>query len=69
VNIRKDGTLESIEVNRPSEHAILNLAAQRIVQLAAPFPPFPPDLARRIDVLAITRTWNFIDNKLDTETP
>jgi protein TonB len=69
VNIRKDGTLESIEVNRPSEHAILNLAAQRIVQLAAPFPPFPPDLARRIDILAITRTWNFIDNQLDTETP
>ena len=69
VNIRKDGTLESIEVNRPSEHAVLNLAAQRIVQLAAPFPPFPPDLARRIDILAITRTWNFIDNQLDTETP
>jgi len=66
VYIRHDGSLERIEIDRPSEHAILNLAAQRIVQLAAPFAPLPDTLARDADVLTITRTWHFTDQQLDT---
>lgn len=66
VHIRRDGSLERIDVDQPSEHAILNLAAQRIVRLAAPFAPLPDEIARTTDVLAITRTWHFIDNRLDT---
>lgn len=66
VHIRKDGSLERVEIDRPSEHAILNLAAQRIVQLAAPFPPLPTSIAEQTDILAITRTWHFIENRLDT---
>ncbi|GAB2893492.1 TonB family protein [Paralcaligenes sp. KSB-10] len=69
VYIKKDGQLARIEINQPSEYAVLNLAAERIVQLAAPFAPLPPAVARHTDVLAITRTWHFIDNQLDTQTP
>ncbi len=69
VYIRRDGSLERIEIDRPSNHPILNLAASRIVQLAAPFPPLPPAIAARTDVLAITRTWNFVNQTLETQTP
>ncbi|HXF77543.1 MAG TPA: energy transducer TonB, partial [Usitatibacter sp.] len=31
----------------------------RIVQLSAPFEPFPPDIAKDTDILHITRTWTF----------
>jgi len=64
VHIHRDGSLARITVDRPSEHAILNLAAQHIVQLAAPFAPLPVELNR--DVLTITRTWHFTDQHLDT---
>ncbi|NYT80135.1 TonB family protein [Alcaligenaceae bacterium] len=69
VYIRKDGSLDRIEIDRPSNHAILNLAASRIVQLAAPFPPLPPAIAEETDILAITRTWNFINQTLETDIP
>jgi len=59
VVIRSDGTLERVEVNRPSGHKLLDDAARRIVQLAAPFAPFPPDIRRDTDVIEITRTWTF----------
>ncbi len=48
---------------------MLNQAARRIVQLAAPFAPFPPDIARDTDILAITRTWNFVNDTLETRAP
>lgn len=69
VYIKKNGDLDRIEIDRPSRHAILNLAAQRIVQLAAPFAPLPTSIAKHTDMLAITRTWHFVDNQLNTETP
>jgi protein TonB len=59
VAIRSDGSLESVEINRPSGQRVLDRAALRIVKLAAPFAPFPPDIARDTDVLHITRTWIF----------
>ena len=59
VNIRADGNVESIEINRPSGERILDAAAQRIVRLAAPYSPFPPDIRKEVDVLSITRTWTF----------
>ena len=67
VYIRRDGTLEKVEIDRPSPHAILNLAAARIVQLAAPFAPLPPTMAANMDVLAITRTWHFVNQTLETQ--
>ncbi|KOF52337.1 energy transducer TonB [Achromobacter sp. DMS1] len=69
VTVRSDGSIGGVEIDQPSPHAVLNQAARRIVQLAAPFPPFPPDIARDTDELVITRTWHFINDTLETEAP
>jgi protein TonB len=69
VYIRKDGSVERTEIDRPSPHAVLNLAATRIVQLAAPFAPLPASIANDTDVFAITRTWNFMNQQLETLSP
>ncbi len=59
VGIRADGSLESIAVDRSSGQKILDLAAKRIVEMASPYAPFPPDIKRDTDILYITRTWTF----------
>ncbi len=59
VAIKADGTVEAIDVNRPSGHKVLDDAAKHIVRLAAPFAAFPPDIAKDVDILHITRTWTF----------
>lgn len=59
VAIKSDGTVERVDINRPSGHKLLDEAARRIVQLAAPFAAFPADIAKDTDVLHITRTWTF----------
>ena len=68
VTIRADGSVVSVDIDHPSQHALLNQAARRIVQLAAPFPPFPPDIAKDTDQLSITRTWHFVNDTLSTDT-
>lgn len=69
VELRADGSVASVDIDVPSEHAVLNQAVRRIVQLAAPFSPFPPEIARETDVLSITRTWHFTNDSLDTGAP
>ena len=69
VYIRADGSVADAVIDRPAEHPELNLAARRIVQLAAPYPAFPAELAATTDLLAITRTWNFVNDTLDTQAP
>ena len=59
VGIRADGSIESISVDKSSGKKILDVAAQRIVQLSAPFSAFPPEIRRDTDILYITRTWTF----------
>ena len=59
VAIRADGTVEQIDINVPSGYKLLDDAARQIVQLSAPFAPFPPDIAKDVDILHITRTWTF----------
>lgn len=59
VNIRADGSLESVEINKSSGQRILDAAAQQIVRLAAPYARFPPDIRKETDILSITRTWTF----------
>ena len=59
VGIRSDGKLESIALDRSSGQKVLDLAAQKIVRMAAPYAPFPPDIKRDTDILYITRTWTF----------
>lgn len=62
VSIRADGSVESVEINKSSGQRILDAAAQRIVNLAAPYAPFPPDIRKETDILSITRTWMFTSN-------
>lgn len=69
VYIRADGSVADVEIDEPSPYAVLNQSARRIVQMAAPFAPFPPDIARDTDILAITRTWNFVNDTLETQAP
>lgn len=64
VRVKSDGTLAGFEIDKPSEYAVLNQAARRIVQMASPFAPFPPDIARDTDELVITRTWHFVNDTL-----
>lgn len=59
VAIRADGSVEKIELNRSSGHPVLDDAARRIVELAAPYAQFPPDVRRDTDIIEITRTWTF----------
>lgn len=59
VGIRADGRLESVAVDRSSGQKILDLSAKKIVEMASPYAPFPPDIKRDTDILYITRTWTF----------
>lgn len=59
VALNPDGTVHSVAVLRSSGHKLLDDAAVRIVELAAPFAPFPPDIRAEADILHITRTWKF----------
>jgi protein TonB len=66
VAIRADGSVERIRVVESSGFDLLDEAAVKIVELAAPFAPFPPDIRAETDVLDITRTWQFLSsNRLD----
>jgi protein TonB len=64
VALNPDGTVREIRILRPSGHRVIDEAASRIVNLAAPFPPFPPEILKDADILHITRTWEFSTNQL-----
>ena len=59
VSIKSDGSVENIEINTSSGSRILDAAAVKIVEMSAPFAPFPPDIKRDTDILHVTRTWTF----------
>lgn len=66
VAVRKDGSVVEAAMEKSSGSPVLDRAARRIVNMAAPFPPFPPEIARDTDVLEITRTWVFTNDQLST---
>lgn len=59
ISINADGSLAAFEMERSSGHDVLDRAARRIVQMAAPFARFPDNIRRDTDILVITRTWHF----------
>lgn len=59
VTIDKEGHVMDIAIQQSSGNSKIDIAARRLVQLASPFPPFPPALAARFDQIVITRTWQF----------
>ncbi|WP_376693798.1 energy transducer TonB [Wenzhouxiangella sp. EGI_FJ10409] len=59
VDVLEDGSIGRIRVLRSSGHDVLDEAAVRIVRLSSPFAPLPEEILREVDVLTITRTWQF----------
>ncbi|MDA8260516.1 MAG: energy transducer TonB [Betaproteobacteria bacterium] len=59
VSIYANGRIEAVEVDSSSGSKILDTAAIKIVELAAPYAPFPDDMRKKADILSITRTWTF----------
>lgn len=59
VVIRSDGSLDKVELSRSSGQKVLDNAARRIVEMAAPYSRFPDSIRRDTDVVEITRTWSF----------
>lgn len=59
VSIMADGSIENVEINQSSGFKVLDNAARRIVELAAPYAPFPEDIRKDTDIIHITRTWTF----------
>lgn len=60
VEITANGSIHGINIIRPSGFKVLDDAAVRIVRLSAPFKPFPKNIRDEIDILHITRTWQFV---------
>jgi protein TonB len=59
VTLRPDGSIDGVELDRSSGLKVLDEAAFRIVQMAAPFAAFPAEIRKDTDLLVITRTWFF----------
>jgi len=59
VDLSPDGDLIRVEIRKSSGYKILDDAAKRIVQLAAPYAAVPDSVLRGNTRLVITRTWKF----------
>ena len=59
VAIRPDGSIDSLQVTKPSGYPILDRAAEKILNLAAPFAPFSSEILKDYNMIVITRTWTF----------
>lgn len=68
VSVRRDGSVQAIEVVESSGIALLDQSAVRIVRLAEPFPPLP-ETREHIELLHITRTWQFEAGNFSGQAP
>lgn len=59
VSIFSDGKVEKIEIDKSSGSKLLDQAAVRIVEMAAPYAAFSREMRDKADILSITRTWTF----------
>ena len=59
VALLPNGEVKRIRVMKSSQHKVLDQAAIEIVELAAPFQPFPQAMRDEVDILEIIRTWHF----------
>ncbi|MEW5248566.1 energy transducer TonB [Microbulbifer sp. 2201CG32-9] len=66
VRLLPNGAVEKVTILKSSGEAVLDDAAQQIVRLAAPFPPFPAEIRKSADRLEIIRTWRFEMTGLST---
>ncbi len=59
VALSPDGNIINVKISKSSGHKVLDDAARRIVELAAPFAKVPEDVLQGNNRLVITRTWLF----------
>ena len=66
VSVGRDGSVKGVVLQRSSGSKLLDEAAQRVVQLASPFPPLPRT-SEDVDILEITRTWDYRNGSVESE--
>ncbi|MCU7939293.1 MAG: energy transducer TonB [gamma proteobacterium symbiont of Bathyaustriella thionipta] len=59
VTIAPEGHILNIRISKSSGHKVLDDAAKRIVELAAPYAAVPKEVLQGNNRLVITRTWQF----------
>lgn len=59
VALQPTGRIDEVRILQSSGHNVLDQAALNIVNLAAPFEPFPNELRAEADILEIIRTFRF----------
>jgi len=60
VAINRDGSVDAIDIIQPSGFPVLDDAAVRIVRLGEPYAALPEEIRSKVDILHITRTWQFL---------
>jgi periplasmic protein TonB len=66
VALNADGSIRALTLRKPSPYKVLDEAALRIVQQAAPFEPFPASFRKDTDVLRFVYVWRFNGGRIDT---
>jgi protein TonB len=66
VSIARDGRIKGVLIVSSSGRQILDEAAVKVAYLAAPYPPLP-STAENIDILEITRTWDFKNGNVESD--
>jgi protein TonB len=57
ISIKRDGSVEEVRVSQSSGRPLLDKTAIQMAQVAAPFQPFPPEIAKDTDILTIVHTF------------
>lgn len=66
VEVGRDGDVKGVLINTPSGRKLLDDAAIKVVRLASPFAPLPRT-SESVDILVITRTWDFKNGSVESE--
>jgi len=63
-SLNTNGTIKNVEIEESSGDPMIDRIALQIVHRASPFAPFPAEIREETDILHITRTWEFIYDRL-----
>ena len=62
VSLNKEGNIKEIIINKTSGNKELDEAAIKIVRLGEPYAVFSPKMQKEVDLINITRTWQFTED-------